>query len=142
MIDFILRADTHEAFETLAKANGFMNDKGNPTFYCIFDPTPRTQEWETGIQIEHGPPGLHINVRVWGALEKAQTAGLTQTKESDVGGRRTIALPLRERTKLGREMTAGGEEHTQSNRYTSYVYKDGVAFIDPETIKTRQRTWL
>ena len=172
MIDFLIRADSLEAFEAMAKSQGFMDEDGHPVGECIFDPTYGTPEYATGIPILPlpetvvrtpvpggrfsvetvatdpallPPPGFYINFRVWGALEEEQTADLQQTREVEgEGGARSVELlPLRERTTFGLWMTELATEgtQTQGNGTTTFVTAEGVSFIDPESIATRQRVW-
>jgi len=170
MIDFLIRADSLEAFESMAKSQGFMDEDGHPVGECIFDPTYGTPEYATGIPITPlpetvvrktlpdgkmsvetvttdpallPPPGYYLNFRVWGALEAAQTADLQQTREVEgEGGARSVELlPLRERTTFGLNMTELGEDGVQGNGTTTFVTAVGVSFIDPESIATRQRVW-
>jgi len=159
VIDFLLRADTREDFEAMAKSQGFMDADGNPVAECIYDPTPGTPEYETGIPIRASAPpeprrrrqtrdvleptpivlmpGYHLNFRVWGQLEIDQMADLPQVDEQG------NPLPLRERTTFGAWMTELGEEGTQQNleTITTFVTASGVSFIDPESARTVQRVW-
>jgi len=159
-IDFLLRADTRKDFEAMAKSQGFMDEDGNPPSECLYDPSPGTPEYETGIPIRaNSPPtprsrrrqaregeeptqislmpGYYLNFRVWGQLEIDQMADLPQIDEEG------NPLPLRDRTTFGAWMTELGTEGTQQNleTTTTFVTASGVSFIDPESVRTPQRVW-
>jgi hypothetical protein len=163
MIDFLCRADSREEFEAMAKSQGFMTEDGHPVEESLYDPTPGTPEYETGIPMPANPqpvtmdskrdrsqrnelsapaptvllPGFYFNFRVWGQKEIDQMADLPQT---DQDGK---LLPLRERTTFGAWMVELGVEGTQENleTTTTFVTASGVSFIDPESIRTRRRVW-
>ena len=142
MIDFLCRADTREDFEAMAKSQGFMDENGQPVPESLYDPTPGTPEYETGIPIQGKEgfppnPGFYFNFRVWGQKEIDQMADLPQM---DAEGNQ---LPLRQRTTFGTWMTELGEEDIQENNETAttFVTASGVSFLDPESIRTRQRVW-
>lgn len=180
MIDFLLRADDREALEAFAKGEGFMGEDGMPAREAVFDPMPDSAAWVTGIPITPlpvevlrlpagpdkfppmesvevttppelvPPPGIYVNLRIWGSLEEAQVEGLTQTRDATeeeaaardgMPGFTTVMLPLRQRTRLGQEMTTVGTEGVQGNGTTTFVTVAGVSFIDPESVATRQRVW-
>jgi hypothetical protein len=147
--DFLLRADSREDFEAMAKSQGFMDEDGNLVPECIYDPSPQTSEYETGVMIAPSQaalaegaersvvPGYHVNFRVWGELEAAQIADIPQTDENG------NPLPLRARTTFGLWMTELGEQGEQVNAETTttFVTASGVSFLDPESIRTQQRVW-
>jgi hypothetical protein len=147
MIDFLLLAVQRASFEQLMQREGFMDASGQPALGADIDPAPGTPEYETGIPIvaPPGPPpgggppefvqGFSANIRLSGALEQAQIAGIPQTDENG------DLLPLRQRTKLGQTMSIDGVEWIGVNGITTGISDGGVTFIDPESIASQQRVW-
>jgi hypothetical protein len=158
MIDFLLLAVQRASFEQLMQREGFMDASGQPALGADIDPAPGTPEYATGIPIvapaspkasqglpsealakEGGPPefvqGFSANVRLSGALEQAQIAGIPQTDEQG------NLLPLRERSKFGQTMSIDGVEWIGMNGITTGISDGGVTFIDPESIASQQRVW-
>ena len=127
--------------EALAREHGFMDEDGNPASGTDFDPTPGSPAYENGIAIAPPEdfqgewlPEFHFNLRVSGELAAEQVEGIPQEDKGEL-------LPLRQRTKFGQAMAAGGTEWVGPNGTTTGVTQFGVTFIDPESVASAQRVW-
>ena len=73
MLEFVMRAGTRNAYENFMKSHGLMKGNGELQEGVISDPSPGTPEYVAGIPIEAGK--YHVNVRLIGVAEAAQTEG-------------------------------------------------------------------
>lgn len=154
MIYLYFWADTREALMALGKEFGILTEQeiDGEIVHGVgadaeVDPWPGGSEWPTGIAImvptdetdEDGfpvmalKPGFHVNVRISGAREAAQTEGLAQTDENG------NLLPVRQRTHFGQLFEAQGvyfEEGNLKGRTLS-----GVTLLYEDSIATPRRVW-
>jgi hypothetical protein len=133
MLEFVMRAGTRNAYENLMKSHGFMKGDGTLKPDIISDPASNSPEYAAGIPIEQG--AYHINIRMWGVAEAAQTAGFDQY---DAQGN---LLPQYMRTKFGNLVYKTGKPWTAANGVTKGATLSNVTVIYLSTIASRKRVW-
>ena len=137
MIELMLWAPSLQSVEDGMVKYGFGVRDGNG----VFQPHTETQMDVIGdIVISPGVTtgGVHVNMRGWGALEAAMTAGLSQVDDKGQ------PLGLFERTHILQfipGITYKSLPITGSALPGGYEGSDGVVLFDPSLIKNRRRIW-